>query len=122
MVPESLPSTVAASGVSCLLQEEYEGLVNLLSNRNKERAAVMTISSIKYAEEDDMDLSSDATPVLQLQLYRADVLTSVAEVDQNLKVIRLEPEVGLIFGKPVKTMMNRSINKYVLWAVALPFA
>jgi hypothetical protein len=84
----------------------------MLNNRHKERAAVMTLLRVAQAEDDDMDLSCDSTPVLQLQLYRAEVLTTVAEVDQKLKVTRLEPEAGLIFGKPVKTMMNKSINKY----------
>eukprot|EP00775_Hariotina_reticulata_P003515 gene3515-3785_t len=77
-------------------------LLSTLQQRRKERPAVMTLKMIQLNDEEEARAAtaagSETMPVLALDLWRAEGLTSLVEVDSQLAIMRAEPTAGLIFG------------------------
>lgn len=46
--------------------------------------------------------------VLEVQLWRADAVTAVVELDKRLAVSRTDPAAGLLFGLPHKLLLKKS--------------
>ena len=56
---------------------------------------------------------STALPVIKLQLWRRDILTGVMELNDDLKIMRADPTVGLIVGMPSTHLLKQPLHKCV---------
>lgn len=94
-----------------------DATLSALATRHKERPAVVSLTVMQLDENDDERsggrLDAEATPVLQLELWRAEGLTSVVEMDGKLAISRVEPMLGLIFGTSAHALLHKSFKRCV---------
>ncbi len=48
---------------------------------------------------------------LEVQLWRADLLTAVIEVDRHLAISRADTAAGLVFGLSSKAMLRKTVTR-----------
>jgi len=90
-------------------------LLSTLQQRRKERSAVMTLRMIQLTDEEEARAAtlegSESIAVLAVDLWRAEGLTSLVEVDSQLAITRAEEGVGLIFGMSSQVLMHSSFKE-----------
>lgn len=85
-------------------------LLDALTAR-KTRPAVMHVTSLlKEDEVHNIKDGGEGLAVLEIELWRADALTSVMELDRKLAIERADPAAGLIFGVPYKQLLRKSFS------------
>jgi hypothetical protein len=52
-------------------------------------------------------------PVMQVTLHRSDTLTALVDIDAHLKISRADDAVGLMFGVSAKSLVNKSLARWV---------
>eukprot|EP00775_Hariotina_reticulata_P003511 gene3511-3781_t len=89
-------------------------LLSTLQQRRKERSAVMTLRMIQLSDEEEARAAtlegSESTAVLAVDLWRAEGLTSLVEVNDRLAITKAEQGVGLIFGMSTQVLMGSNFK------------
>lgn len=83
-----------------------------MGGRYRLRPAVLAVESVVDPDNDDVDLNDPSVPVLEIQLWRSDAVSSVVEVDSHLVVARADVGAGLIFGVPHKLLLKKSFKRW----------
>jgi hypothetical protein len=90
-------------------------LSSLQQQRRRHRPAVMTLRMIHLTDEEEARAAtlegSETTAVLALDLWRAEGLTSLVEVDSRLAITKAEPTAGLIFGMSNQVLLHSSFKE-----------
>jgi hypothetical protein len=73
---------------------------------------MMTVQQALTGEDEDVDLSSDNTPVLRIHLWRADAVSTVLEVDSKLHITKAEPLSGVMFGVSHKMLQRKTLTRW----------
>jgi hypothetical protein len=93
-------------------------LLKTLQQRRKERPAVMTLKMIQLNDDEEARAAtaagSQTMPVLALDLWRAEGLTSLVEVDSRLVITKAEPSAGLIFGMSNQQLLLTNFRECVI--------
>lgn len=83
-----------------------------MHSRHRERPAMMTVQQALTGEDEDVDLSSDNTPVLRIHLWRADAVSTVLEVDPKLHITKADPLAGVMFGVSHKMLQRKTLTRW----------
>jgi len=94
-------------------------LLASLQQRRKERAAILTLQMIHLSDDTAARAAvsgaeADRTAVLTVQLWRADGLTGLVEVDKTLSVERADPAAALLFGRSPQSMLHANFRRFVV--------
>eukprot|EP00775_Hariotina_reticulata_P009651 gene9651-9811_t len=104
----------SADGRSSTGGSASSALLAALQRRRKDRPAIMTMSLVQMSEEDEAkaatDAGADTAAALTIDLWRAEGLSSLVEVDSRLSITRAEPAAGLMFGMSQRAVMQTSFR------------
>eukprot|EP00775_Hariotina_reticulata_P009112 gene9112-9281_t len=119
MTDSELVSQRAASNAGTTNEFARSTLLATLQQRRKERPAVLALQMVHL--DDDMAARAavsgdraDSIAVLTVQLWRADGLTGLVEVDGSLSVERADPAAALLFGKSSQSILHANFQRLVV--------
>eukprot|EP00878_Enallax_costatus_P021708 GHUV01022998.1.p1 GENE.GHUV01022998.1~~GHUV01022998.1.p1 ORF type:complete len:487 (+),score=142.31 GHUV01022998.1:295-1755(+) len=121
-----------AAEMASRLQKEGQGnssvlagnsVLQALRQQNRMQAVCMNVAMLETEGRLLEDSSgTDAVPVMQVALYRSDALTSIIELDKELRITHSDEALSLMFGVNEKHLHKKHFAKLVGLPASTTFA
>jgi hypothetical protein len=89
-------------------------LLAALQRRRRDRPAIMTLSLMHMSEEDEAkaatDAGADSAAAISIELWHAEGLSGLVEVDNQLSITRAESAAALMFGMSQRAVLHTSFR------------